>query len=596
LKLADYVVQFFADKGVPEIFVVYGAANGDLVDAFTRIENTNYVCPMHEQGGGFAAEGYAKITGKASVMLTTSGPGAQNLTTSIANFFYDSVPGIFLTGQVDSRYLKTAEDIRQRGFQETPIAEIVGPITKYAKMITDPSTIRMELEKAWHLANSGRPGPVLLDFPINIQKAEVELESQPGYQPEVSEIKDEEIDEVVSAFLRDLESAERPGILVGGGVRTAGAIDKLIELGHKLGVPMFPTWNALDIVTDDLPFFGGRIGTYGGRGRNFAIQNCDLILGLGTRVSGRLFGSNNESFLRAAKKYLVNIDKTSLRPEDQEVEFDVNIQADAADILDRLLSHPVSNRDFSDWLEWTKARVDKYDPVLSEYDHAEGFCHPYKFIRILSEEMAKGDILVGDCGGNIVTIAHAFMSKMGQRMITNNGNSPMGFSFCGAMGAKLAANPASNVVCIIGDGGFTMNTQELQTIHNYNIGVKTFIMNNHCYGITRQFQRTRFEGREEACGPKGYSPPDFVRVAEAYDVPTLEIHNNGEARGKIREVLEHDGPIVCVIDCGDWDQYEPRVFGSRPIEDMWPLLPRDEFQKNMIIPPVGQKDQDVVTE
>ena len=234
-------------------------------------------------------------------------------------------------------------------------------------------------------------------------------------------------------------------------------------------------------------------------------------------------------------------------------------------------------------MEWKN----KYDPVCPEFLKAKGKVNPYAFMRVLSEEMKKGDVLVADCGGNIVTSNHAFETKNGQYYLTNNGNSPMGFSFCGAMGSWFAADKKKNVVCIIGDGGFNMNIQEIQTLITYGIKVKTFIINNHFYGIIKAFQDTNVESRHEASGPKGYVPPDFIKITDAYGVATKKISKNQDSRKRIKEVLDFDGPIICDVDCGDWYSYEPRVFGwSTPIEDMYPYIPRDEFRKNMIIEPV----------
>jgi len=592
MKLADYVINFFGDKGVKDIFVVYGAANGDLIDAFTRTDKTRYFCTMHEQAGGFAAEGYAKISGRTAVAIATSGPGGQNFVTPMGNCFYDSVPVVFLTGQVNSKFLRPSSEIRQRGFQETDIEKIARPITKYSKLILNPKDIRYELEKSWFVSTEGRPGPVLLDLPIDIQKAEIDPDRLNGFDSSLykTTFDLEDIGLKIDKYLSDLTNAKRPVILIGAGVRHAGGIEKLLQLGEKLKIPMFPTWNALDIVTSNNKFYGGRIGTYGGKGRNFGLQNSDLVLSIGSRISGRLFGSNAEAFLRGAKKYLVDIDKGNLQRKFQEVPFDENVFCDAKLFLDKLIkkinASGTGNSDRLEWMNKVKEWRDKYDPVKPEHFSQESPTNPYAFMRTLSQEMKEGDILVGDCGGNIVVTSQAFETKQNQRLITNNGNSPMGFSFAGAIGAHLASDNKKNVVCIIGDGGFNMNIQELQTVKNYDLGFKTFILNNHCYGITRQFQRTKFEGRQEACGPKGYTPPDFVRIIDAYGIPTTTIENNSEAREKIRKVLTHEGPIICDVNCHDWDYYEPRVFGGASIEDMHPQLPRREFEKNMIIEPV----------
>lgn len=593
MKLADYFIDAIGEKGVDKIFVVYGAANGDLIDAFVRTDKTDYVAVMHEQGGGFAAEGYAKVKGVPGVALATSGPGGHNFVTSIGNCFYDSVPAIFITGQINAQFMRPDKSIRQIGFQETDIVSIVEPITKYAVMIKDPKDIKFELEKCFHISQSGRPGPVLIDLPMNIQKADIDPEALIGYDPVVDEggFDYAEMDKKIDNYIDDLLESERPTLLIGNGVRLADAVDDLRELGELLKVPMFPTWNALDVVTSDYPFYGGRVGTYGGAGRNFGIQNSDLLLAIGSRISGRITGGNVSSFARSAKKYVVDIDQPMLQRHWQQVPFDVNVHADAKvfirRMIDKLKERNIEERlsSHKSWLDKVLEWKVKYDPVKKEFYDQKEYVHPYAFVRKLSEMMTNDSVLVGDCGGNIVVNSHAFETKYGQRMLTNNGNSPMGFSFAGAMGACFAAK--GPVVCTIGDGGFNMNIQEMQTLVNYGVKLKTFILNNHIYGITKAYQETNFEGRCEACGPVGYNPPNFMKLTEAYDIHAVSIKPGDDIEAKIQEVLDYDGPVVCDVDMHEHHTYEPRIFGWKtPIEDMYPYLTRDEFLNNMSIDPL----------
>ena len=591
MRVADFIIHNLADYGIDTMFVVYGAANGDLIDAFTRTDKTKYVAVMHEQGGGFAAEIYAKVTGKPGVAIATSGPGGMNLLTPMGNCFYDSVPCLFITGQINSQFLRPDPSIRQVGFQETDIIAMAKSVTKYAIMITDPQSVKYEVEKALHICQSGRPGPVLLDIPLNVQKTEVDVESLFGFDPKGlhSGYDLDYVDQLIDQYLEDLNNAKRPVILIGGGVRIAKAVEEFRELGRSLKIPCFPTWNALDAVSSDYEYYGGRIGTYGGAGRNFGIQNSDLLLAIGSRISGRITGGNIHSFARGAKKYVVDVDESLLQRYLQQVPLDINICCDAKVFLNRILRKIKKTRisipEFSRWtnkvMEWKR----KYDPVKPEYYDQETV-HPYAFMRILSKKMDNNAILIGDCGGNIVVSNHSFETKHGQRNLTNNGNSPMGFSFAASMGAWFA-KPKSQIVCTIGDGGFNMNIQELQTFINYNVNVKTFILNNHIYGITKAFQKTNFEGRSEACGPKGYSPPNFLKIVEAYGIKTFSINSNEMIDETVDKVLEYDGPVVCDVVCDDFHKYQPRIFGWKtPIEDMYPYLPREEFRENMIIEPI----------
>lgn len=592
MKLADYVINYLANKGIDRIFVVSGAANAYLIDAFTRTKKTKYVATMHEQAAGFAAEGYAKVKGIPGVAIATSGPGGMNLVTPIGNCFYDSVPALFITGQINSDFLRSDSSIRQVGFQETDIVSITAPITKYSKLIKKAEDIKYELEKALFLAEDGRPGPVLLDIPMNLQKTEIDPDKLMGFDGEAHKFtyNTEMVDKQIDQLLSDLKKSKRPVMLVGGGVGIAKATALLQKVGKILKIPMFPTWNALEVVPSDYPYYGGRVGTYGGSGRNFGLQNSDLLIAVGSRISGRITGGNLKTFARGAKKYVVDVDPALLQKKLQQVPFDVNIHCDAKIFFERLLDKLDKQNlpDISSWtdqvMEWKK----KYDPVRPEFFKQKKHVNPYAFMRLLSEDMKAKDILVADCGGNIVTSNHAFETKNGQHYMSNNGNSPMGFSFCGAMGAWFGSDKKGNVVCIIGDGGFTMNIQELQTLLTYGIKIKTFIINNHVYGIIKAFQDTNVEGRHEASGPKGYVAPDFIKISKAYGVMTRQLKKNSDIKKVIKDVLAYDGPIICDVDCGEWYKYEPRVFGwNTPIEDMYPYLPRDEFKKNMFIEPVA---------
>lgn len=591
MKLADFIINYLADRGIDKMFVVSGAADAYIIDSFTRTKKTQYVAMMHEQAAGFAAEGYAKVKGLPGVAIATSGPGGMNLVTPIGNCFYDSVPAIFITGQINSEFLRQDPSIRQVGFQEADIVSIVSPITKYAKLILKPEDIKYELEKAFFLATAGRPGPVLLDIPQNIQKTEVDPGKLTGFQSELNKESYDValLDTKIEKFLKDLKKSKRPVMLIGGGVKAAKAIDLLHKVGKIMKIPMFPTWNALDIVPSDYEYYGGRVGTYGGEGRNFGLQNSDLLLAIGSRISGRITGGNLKTFAREAKKYVVDVDTVLLQKKLQQVPFDVSINCDAKLFLERLLAKLKKEKvpDVSSWTKQVFIWKSKYDPVRPEFFKQKEKVNPYAFIRTLSQEMKAGDVLVADCGGNIVTSNHAFATKNGQYYFSNNGNSPMGFSFCGAIGAWFASNKKNNVVCIIGDGGFNMNIQELQTLLTYGIKIKTFILNNHVYGIIKAFQDTNVEGRHEASGPKGYVPPNFIKISNAFGVTTRQIKKNSSAKKTIQEVLSCKESVICDVDCGNWYTYEPRVFGwNTPIEDMHPYLSRDEFRKNMIIDPV----------
>jgi acetolactate synthase-1/2/3 large subunit len=601
MKLADYVINFLADQGVKDAFLVYGAANGDLVDAFTRNDKIRYVCVMHEQAGGFAAEAYSRVSKNFGVAIATSGPGGHNFVTSLGNCYYESVPALFITGQQNTKFMKKTPKIRQNAFQETEMVEIATPVTKYAKMILDPQTIRHELEKAVHVMFSGRPGPVLLDIPMNVQKAEIDPDTLVGFnKPTNTDVaSSQEIRNFIRCYLRDLKTAKRPAVMVGGGVKLAKCEEELLNILRFLKIPVFPTWNALDTIASDFEYYGGRIGTYGGAGRNFGIQNSDLLLCLATRVSGRIQGGNPSYFARGAKKYITDIDKEILVTEQHDVKFDEKLCCDINNflyefsMLDLGEGGELLPPDFTEWNEQVQEWKTKYKVVQDSYYKQKTPVNPYVFIELLSKKLKKNDIIVTDCGGNVVVTYQTFHTKTGQLFFSNNGNSPMGFSFAAAMGAWFAASPDQNVIGIIGDGGFNMNIQELQTLVNYRVGLKTIILNNNIYGITKAFQKCNYEGRFEACGPKGYNPPDFKKIVEAYGIDYISIDiNDGLAiNGALDLFLNypHDKPVVLNVNCFEYHRYVPRIVGwNTPIEDMYPYLPREEFRKNMFIDPVPQ--------
>jgi acetolactate synthase-1/2/3 large subunit len=619
MKFSDYLIDWLSNL-TDQVFLVYGAANADMVDSIANHPTLKYVCTQHEQGAGFAAEGVSKTSDQIGVAMATSGPGGQNLLTSMANCYYDSVPAIFITGQVKSRFMVEQkagkEKLRQLGFQETPIVEMARPVTKLAISLRPDDlteyTSKTSRGKGLHAIfddimialRTGRPGPVLLDIPIDVQQKEVSnhvLFSDPKTWARVFP-HDGRL-QFSTDLLGKLMYAKRPAILIGGGCHNVNK-DMLYSILRRLGIPCFPTWNALDIITDDFELYGGRVGTFGGKGRNIAFSDADLVLSLGARISGRLTGGAPEKMWPACaieNRFMVDIDPANLDEANMETPFGNVLQYDLDHFLQLLYSLITTTDpvllDRSEWRENVIKLRDRFDPVLPEhFDENHKSIHPYASMRILSQEMENDDILVADCGGNVVTINHSFEFKNGQRYITNNGNSPMGFAMCGAIGAAIA-NPDKRVVCVIGDGGMTMNSQELQTIKHYDIkNLKIIVFNNGVYGITKAFQNINFNGKHEACGPKGYSPPDFIKLAEAYELKTHNITFNlpkmnwGFWDGKysylqrqINAFLSNDATL-CNLDLTDEKlsapEFWPRIVGwQTQIWDMTPRLPDYEMRE-----------------
>lgn len=581
MKLSDYVIKFLADIGIKHVFLVTGGACAHLVDSFRNVENIDYVCTQHEQAGAMAADAYARFSECGiGASIATSGPGATNLITGICCSFFDSSATIFITGNVNTYEYKGDSEVRQSGFQETDIVSIVKPITKYARMVTNPNKIRYYLEKAVWEAKSGRPGPVLIDLPMDVQRAEINLDQQEGFTPpaEKKDVPKENIKECIEL----MKNAKRPLIIVGGGVRNAGATREIKEFAEKTGFPAVVSFMGLDSFPHDHELFAGFYGTYGTRYGNFAVANSDLLIGVGTRLDTRQTGTNVKIFAREAKKIVVDIDSAELN---RRVIADIAFCCDVKDFLTEINKELVhfEKPDLSAWKDKIKYWKQKYPICLPEYyeDDKDGI-NPYVFMKVLSDELGDSDIILPDAGANLMWAIQSIEACKNRRIYSGGGNSPMGYSFPAAIGASLATGKPA--VCTIGDGGFQMNVQDLQTVVHYKIPVKIFIINNHEYGIIKQFQDFYFGSRYEATG-RGYSVPDFIKIADAYGLKTVSINKHAELKEKVREVLDANEPAVCDVNIKSGSKIIPKLEVDRPIEDLWPNLSKKELNENMIIEP-----------
>lgn len=580
--VSEYIARFLVEKGIRDVFLLDGSAAASLIVAVAKNKNLKYYCPLHEQAGSFMVDGYFKASRRMSVMIATSGPGGQNLLNGIAASYYDSCPAIYFTGQVNSRFIKPNNLIRQRGFQENDIISMVKPVTKYAVLITDPVCLPYELEKAYQIAISGRPGPVVLDIPMDIQRSRL----SGGLRHYSIDIPQKNELEKVSVVLDLLERAKRPVVLLGGGIWLAGAIKDAEKLALLLKrVPFLVTWNMIDYYQPK--YFGGKVGTFGGDGRNFAIQNSDLLLSIGSRISGRVTGGMIKTFARSAKKIIVDIDPNELKY--QQVKGDLNICCDAKIFIRELIKYLRSRSSVIKsvdqyWLERVQGWRVKYKVVRDEYWKQKASVNPYVFVEVLSVLMAEGDILVHEAGGNCVITSQAFQPKAKQRVFTNNGNSSLGYSFPAAIGAAIAAR--KRIICITGDGGMNFNIQELQTLKQYNLAVKVFIFCNDVFGITKAYRDTHFNSEYAGVDKQhGISFPDFVKIAKAYGLKGVRIDNHCDLKRKIANVLNTKGSVICSVNMVGFYDYQPKLGWGTPIEDQYPFLPRDEFRKNMIIQP-----------
>ncbi len=589
MKLSDYVIDFIVKERVSHIFEFVGGAITHLLDSTYNRNDIQCVSVHHEQAGAFAAETYARMNGNLGVAMATSGPGALNLLTGIGSCYFDSTPCLFITGQVNTYEYKFDRPVRQIGFQETDIVSVARSLTKYAELVVDPEKIRYHLEKAVYLARSGRPGPVLLDIPMNIQRAQIEPANLESFFDCEEFKKTQAFDAYDTAdlngILRLIEEAKRPVILAGGGVRIAGAIDELYTLVEKTGIPVVTSLMGLDAIPHDNPAFFGMIGVYGNRYSNLVLANCDLLLILGSRLDSRQTGTRPDTFARAAKKVHVDIDPNELNAK---VQVDIAVNCSIKDFL-RAVIAKVEGRVKPDLLTWYGV-IENYRlkyPTFSMLTEAWQI-EPNRFMELLSSRCAEGDIICLDVGQNQIWAAQSFCLKKQQRMIISGGMGAMGFALPAALGATKAA-PGNRAIVIAGDGGIQINIQEFDTIVNHRLPVKIFVMNNGCLGMVRQFQDMYFAGRRQST-VIGYSCPQLGKVAEAFGIPSITITSMDNTEDVIDKALKIDGPVFVDVMLEQNSMVNPKLVVNKPIEDMSPYLVREELKKVMLIDLADETD------
>jgi len=596
MKLADYLMQRVAEAGVRHVFMVSGGAAMHLVDAVGQRDDLEYVCTLHEQAAAIAAEAYARVTNNLGVVLVTTGPGGTNAVTGVAGAWLESTPCLIISGQVKRADLKGSLGVRQLGSQELDIVAMVAPITKYATTVMDPSTIAYEIDKALHLARTGRPGPVWLDIPLDVQAADVDPRSMSRYQETVSEPGDGErtLSEQLDQTIELLNAAERPILLVGNGVRLAGAGQALLNAIEMLDIPVLATWMGADLLWESHQRFFGKPGTVASRGANFALQNSDLLVSIGARLDFAITGFDQSQCARAARKVVVDIDPTEIRK--LKMHVDVPVTADALSFIDGLLERrgAISRKDRHDWLERCAAWKENYPIVTSEAWEQSGFANTYAFSSVLADELTGDDLIIpGSSGVGIDTFWLAFRVKQGQRLFSTGGLGAMGFGLPASIGGCLAAG-RRRTISVDGDGGFQLNVQELQTVVRLGLPIKFFVINNQGYASIRATQNNYFHGHLVGCDESsGLTLPDLMKVGAAYGLTTLRIENNAGLVEGIREALALPGPVLCEVVVAPDQGIGPRVSSavradgsmvSRPLEDLWPFLDREELRANMLIP------------
>ena len=599
MRLSDYVLRFVANLGVKHIFLVPGGGAMHLNDALSHCPAIQPICNLHEQASAIAAENYSKATKHLGVCMVTTGPGATNAITGLAGAWLDSIPCLFLSGQVKRGDRMVSPEgvhsgVRQMGVQEVDIVSIVKPLTKYAVTVDQPESIRYHLEKAIYLAQSGRPGPVWIDIPLDVQAIQIDEISLPGFSQPMNAATPPDLSIVIDALNR----SQRPIILAGNGIRLAHAEAEFSELLEVLQVPVETTWLAIDVVPSTHPLFVGRPGSLASRGSNFAIQNSDFLLSIGSRLDRVMTGYAPDRFARAAEKVMVDIDPAELAKMGDSIQH--KICCDAGVFIRAFLARrsEIKQLDRSSWLARCAQWKTCYPVVTEEHRKTSGRVSVYYFSEVLSSELQENDYIVsGSSGSAIELFLFALEVKSGQRVFHTTALGAMGFGIAASIGACLAGG-RRNVVCVDGDGGFQFNIQELETVRRLNLPIKFFVLNNEGYASIRISQTAFFGEPRIGCDAKtGQTLPDVRKVAEAYGIPAAIIRGQSDLRADIRRVLDLPGPVVCDVLVIPEEVRAPRLasvqrpdgsFVSKPLEDLAPFLDRAEFLDNMIIPPLPE--------
>ena len=632
IRIADYIANFLVAHGVTDIFSVVGGGAMHLNDAFGHHEKLKVTYNHHEQACAIAAEAYARLGNRIAAVCVTTGPGGTNALTGVVGGWLDSIPMFIISGQV--RYDTTARFalketgaiVRAMGDQEYDIVKSVASMTKYAVMIEDPKQIRYALEKAWHLATTGRPGPVWIDVPVNYQGMTIETEGLEGYDPteDDAQLPPAVSEEIIKTVLEKIKNANRPVFHAGYGIRLSGGYAAFRSVLEKLNIPVVTYWNAVDLIEDEHPLYCGRAGNMGDRPGNFAIQNADLILAVGTRISIRQVGYNWKTWAREAEVIMVDIDQGELKKPTLHVEMP--IWADAKDFLEKL-DHAINefknNKDDAcsecenkndkekkwiapvfrgnDWLKICQNWKKNYPAVLPRQWEENGkTANVYAFVRYLSSQLPENSLTAVSNGACCVVGNQAYVIQKGSRMANNSAIASMGYGLPAAIGTCIGGG-RRETICLEGDGSIMMNLQELQTIITNQLPIKIFLINNNGYHSIRITQTNLFGHHTKVgIGPESgdLSFPEFKKIAEAFGYRYYSAHSNAEMKEVVDTVLKMEGPVFTEIFTDTDQVWEPKSSTKRledgtlvspPLEDLAPFLSREELKKNMFIPLVDEE-------
>lgn len=563
MKASDYIVDFLIQKGISDVFGYPGGMVVHLISSLSeRSDEIRSHVTYNEQGAAFAACGYAQTSLKPGVAYATSGPGATNLITGICNAFFDSIPTIFITGQVNTYESKGDLKVRQKGFQETDIVSMVKDVTKYSVRITDADNLRFCLEKAYCLSMEGRPGPVLLDIPMNIQRAEIEPESLKSYV----ETQIPSPESICKEIKQALDKSVRPCLVVGAGIRQAGCIEEFRKLTDILEIPVITSMIAIDVLPTDNKYNFGFLGAYGHRYANFVIAKSDLLITIGSRMDIRQTGANREVFASGAKIVRIDIDENELtnKIKDDEVQIVGNLK----EILPRLKRY-FERTKLKSFVAWLNVCTE-----IKELFFDKDSSLPNDFIRKMSLMIPENSVITTDVGQNQVWVSQSFKVKKNQTILYSGGHGSMGYSLPASIGAFYASK-GKKVFCINGDGGIQMNLQELQFIAREKLPIKIIIFNNKSLGMIRHFQDMYFHANyAQTVVGKGYEPSNFSKLSKAFDI---QYHCVDKYENLNKDLFDGDFPCVVEFVLNEKTYVYPKLAINKPIQDQEPPIDRELY-------------------
>ena len=595
MRVADFIANFiFEELKVKHVFMVTGAGIMHLTDGVASHAKLQAVCPHHEQTSSMAIDAYSRATENFGVGFFTSGPGGTNAVTGLCGAWQDSVPCLFISGQVKKKETTNNAKIpglRQFGVQELDMIPIVKHACKYATTLTEPNKVKYEFEKAVHIAKSGRPGPVWIQIPMDVQSSIIDETKLSGFRSDdvIPTVSDDEVNKIIKL----LKKSKRPVIIAGQGIRISGAISLLEKFTSKFKIPVVTTFLGIDTIKNNLLQYVGKTGVKGDRPANFAMQNSDLIIAIGTSLHVTVIGYTYEHFARESKKIVVDIDKKSHKK--KTIDIDSFILSDAKKFFEKIIKF-TENENLNDYVKWIKQCNEwkkKYPVCLPKYKQNKRELNSYLLVDTLCKHSKKNDIFVSDAGGTYYATSQAIqLTKPGQRYIPSGAMATMGYSLPAAIGISVATNKGK-VIALTGDGSFQQNLQELQTVIEYDLPIKLFVLNNDGYESIRASQKNYFNNRLIGeSNQSGVSFPDTLKIAKAYGIKAVKIRNYQELERKLDGILNFDKAVIIDVIMPRDQPIVPTVssivnpdgtMSSRPLEDMFPFLDRDEYRSNLYV-------------